>query len=259
MARRLSREEIARLDPYQLMAVLGKRVIHPGGRGSTEELLALADIRAEHEVIEIGCGVGTTAIEIARRYGARVIATDIDDAMLDEARRNVDHARLSDLVTVEQADVLELPFADESFDRVVVEAVTMFVDRDRAAREVARVCRPGGIVLDHEFIWRSEPPLEARRVFEGEVCPGIAFDTAEDWRALYERTGFRDIELRTGPFTLMRPTGFVRDEGVRGSARFVARLMSRPAYVRKMLWLMRRIVRSMRHLGYVVVAARKVA
>jgi hypothetical protein len=42
---RLIAREIEQLDPYALMAVLGKRVIHPGGRRSTEQLLARADLR----------------------------------------------------------------------------------------------------------------------------------------------------------------------------------------------------------------------
>lgn len=37
-------EEIAKLDPYKFMAVIGKRVIHPGGRASTDELLARAHV-----------------------------------------------------------------------------------------------------------------------------------------------------------------------------------------------------------------------
>jgi len=45
--RRLTASEVKALDPYMLMAVLGKRVIHPGGRSSTEELFRRADFAAE--------------------------------------------------------------------------------------------------------------------------------------------------------------------------------------------------------------------
>src|SRR5262249_51485810 len=71
---RLTATEVEKLGPYALMAVLGKRVIHPGGRRSTEELLARADFRPSQRVLDVGCGVGTTAIQIARRYGAHVTA-----------------------------------------------------------------------------------------------------------------------------------------------------------------------------------------
>src|SRR5262245_4293392 len=62
-------------------------------------------------------------------------------------------------------DILALQFPDNTFDRVLAEAVTMFVERPRAARELVRVCRPGGMVLTTEFLWRKPPTPEARQVF----------------------------------------------------------------------------------------------
>jgi len=57
---RLAAEEVARLDPYKFMATIGRRVIHPGGRASTEALLARAAVVADSTVLDVGCGVGTT-------------------------------------------------------------------------------------------------------------------------------------------------------------------------------------------------------
>jgi SAM-dependent methyltransferase len=249
---RVTSQEVAALDPYQLMAVLGKRVIHPGGTRSTEELFGLARIQCSDHVLEVGCGVGTTAIEIARRFGARVTAIDIDEEMLEAAKVNVHRAGFEGEIELHRADIQRLPFPDETFDRVVIEAVTMFVDRDQAAREVVRVCKIGGRVVDHEFIWRKSPPVEARRVFMGEVCPGIDFDSPEDWRSVYEQAGLKDINFVTGPFAMMTPAGFVRDEG-RNTARVFLTAISRLAYLRKLAWLMRRMARSMPYLGYVVI------
>ena len=90
---RLAATEIEELDPYKFMATIGKRVIHPGGRSSTEALLERAEIADEDRVLDVGCGVGTTAIEIARRYGATVTAGDISPLMLERARANVHGAR----------------------------------------------------------------------------------------------------------------------------------------------------------------------
>ena len=46
--------EVEQHDPYALKAVLGKRVIHPGGRRSTEELLRRADVQPNQQVLDIG-------------------------------------------------------------------------------------------------------------------------------------------------------------------------------------------------------------
>lgn len=189
---RLAATEIAALDPYRFMAMIGKRVIHPGGRASTESLLARAGIGAGSRVLDVGCGVATTAIEIARRHGAEVSAVDISPMMLEQATANVRAAGVQWRVTVTAGDILDLDldFDDGAFDVVIAEAVTMFVDRRRAASELARVTRPGGRVLATEFFWRRSPSEEAREVFLGQVCPGLEFDTVEDWMAIgWRRAG----------------------------------------------------------------------
>lgn len=53
---RLTATEVAALDPYKFMAIIGKRVIHPGGRASTEALIAHAEINATSRVLDVGCG-----------------------------------------------------------------------------------------------------------------------------------------------------------------------------------------------------------
>src|SRR5216684_8530917 len=149
--RALSAAEVDQLDPYAFFAVLGKRVIHPGGRAATDELIRRADFRADQRVLDVGCGVGTTAIRIARGFGASVTAVDIAPLMLERTADHVNRAGLSEKIAVEDGDICALRFADGTFDRVVAEAVTMFVDRARAARELVRVCKPGGRVLATEF------------------------------------------------------------------------------------------------------------
>lgn len=254
---RLSAREVERLDPYQFMAALGKKVIHPGGRRSTEELLGFAELGPELHVLDVGAGVGTTAIEMARRFGCRVTAVDIDPHMLARAQANVDAARLGQRVTVSYGDLQALDFPDNEFDRVLIEAVTMFVDRGRASTEVVRVTRPGGRVLDHEFIYVKPPTNDVRRIFEGEMCPGISFSTADDWLALYRAAGLTDLRSMTGPFVMMTPAGMWHDEGPDNLLRMMMRMSTRMAYLRKMSWMMPRILRVRSYLGYVVLVGTK--
>jgi SAM-dependent methyltransferase len=257
--RKLDDAEVERLDPYVFMAVVGKRVIHPGGRAATEQLLRRAAISASDRVLDVGCGVATTAIAVARRFGASVAAVDISPVMLERARAAVRSAGVEDLVAVQEGDILSLAFPDDSFDVVVAEAVTMFVDRARAARELVRVCRPGGRVLATEFMWRRPPSADAREIFLGQVCPGLRFDTVEDWKRIYRDAGLTDLHVDEGPFEMMTPKGFVSDEGLARTGAVMGRVLARPAYMRKMMWLMPRMRRAVPYLGYVVVAGTKPA
>jgi SAM-dependent methyltransferase len=166
-------------------------------------------------------------------------------------------AGLESRVAVQEGDVLSLPFPDDSFDVVIAEAVTMFVDRARAARELVRVCRPDTRVLATEFMWRRPPSEEAREVFLGQVCPGLKFDTVEDWKHIYSEAGLTDLHIAEGPFEMMTPRGFIADEGVAGTLTVIGRVVARPAYMKKMMWLMPRMRRTVPYLGYIVVAGRK--
>jgi len=252
----LTATAVRRLDPYAFLAVLGKRVIHPGGRVSTGRLLEWASLRPGQRVLDIGCGVATTAVRLARECDVDVVAADISPLMRDRAARNVRAGGVTGKVSVEDADILSLPYDDDSFDCVIAEAVTMFVDRQRAAKELARVCRPGGRVLATEFFWREAPTEEARQIFLGEVCPGLRFDSIAEWVGIYGSAGLTDIRTDTGPFAMMTARGFLVDEGWHAPA-VMLRAMTRFAYLRKMAWLMPRMSRAVPYLGYIVVCATK--
>jgi ubiquinone/menaquinone biosynthesis C-methylase UbiE len=102
-------------------------------------------------VLEVGCGPGNNFPLYPA--GLEVVATDVSEPMLERARRAARAARAS--ITVEQADVESLPFADASFDAVVGAWVLCSVDQPRALRELRRVLRPGGTLRLWEHV-RSE-------------------------------------------------------------------------------------------------------
>ncbi len=254
----LTAEQVMDLDPYSFLAALGKTVVRPGGHRSTDELFSLAALRSEDRVLDVGCGVGATGIEIVQRFGSQVTVSDKSELMLAEARANVERAGLAERIDVDRGDIVSLPYENDTFDVTIVEAVTMFVDRERAIREVVRVTKPGGRILDHEFCWRDRPNLEALEILrQPMMCPGINFDDVRNWEMLFERHGVSEIESIVGPFALMKPRQFVADEGLRNTARIVGRACSRRVYMRKTAWLMRNIVSIMPKLGYIVLKGTK--
>lgn len=99
-----------------------------------------------------GTGVVTAALAHACVGTEIIIATDLNQAMLDVAKRRT--LNLRDRVRVQQADAQELPFADGEFDLVVCQFGLMFMpDKVRANAEARRVLRDGGRYL--LVIWDS--------------------------------------------------------------------------------------------------------
>jgi ubiquinone/menaquinone biosynthesis C-methylase UbiE len=107
------------------------------------ELLAEAcDLRWGERVLDVAAGNGTATLAAARR-GCEVTSTDYVPSLVERAAERARAERLR--VTTQVADAEALPFADGEFDAVVSTFGVMFTaDHARAARELARVCRPGG-------------------------------------------------------------------------------------------------------------------
>jgi SAM-dependent methyltransferase len=106
------------------------------------DLLARAHVEPGHEVLDVATGTGNIAIRTAGA-GARTIGLDLTPELFDTARRRAaQHG-----VTVEwiEGDAEDLPFEDDRFDRVLSAFGVQFAPRHEVvARELARVCRPGG-------------------------------------------------------------------------------------------------------------------
>lgn len=91
-----------------------------------------------------GTGVVTRRLALELPEGVTLTATDLNQSMLDVAASTGTHRA----VTWSQADALQLPFANATFDAVVCQFGAMFFpDKPRAFAEARRVLRPGGVFL----------------------------------------------------------------------------------------------------------------
>ena len=102
--------------------------------------------RSVTRVLEIAAGTGvvTRALASALPASVSIVATDLNQAMLDRAAA-VGTARP---VEWRQADAMQLPFADGAFDAVVCQfGVMFFPDKAKAFAEARRVLKPGGVFI----------------------------------------------------------------------------------------------------------------
>ena len=107
-----------------------------------ESLCEALDLRAGAQVLDVAAGNGNATLAAARRW-CDVTSTDYVASLLEAGRKRA--AAEGQVVTFREADAEKLPFADASFDAVVSTFGVMFTpDQERAAGELARVCRPGG-------------------------------------------------------------------------------------------------------------------
>jgi demethylmenaquinone methyltransferase / 2-methoxy-6-polyprenyl-1,4-benzoquinol methylase len=122
------------------------RALTLGLDGRWRRLTAQAVVTPGARVLDACCGTGDLALA-ARTEGGRVTGLDFSERMLERARRK------SAGVDWVQGDLLELPFADGSFDAATVGfGVRHAEDLRRALRELRRVLRPGGRLAVLEIV-----------------------------------------------------------------------------------------------------------
>ena len=107
-----------------------------------ENLCEAVNLRAGERVLDVAAGNGNATLAAARHF-AEVTSTDYVPSLLERGRARAEAEGLQ--VTFREADAEALPFADSTFDVVLSTFGVMFTpDQARAAREMLRVCRPGG-------------------------------------------------------------------------------------------------------------------
>jgi ubiquinone/menaquinone biosynthesis C-methylase UbiE len=120
-------------------AVIAKS-LEQGGEDFVERL----GIKPQMRVLDVACGTGNLAIPAAK-LGADVMGLDIASNLIEEARDRAAHEGLS--VRFGVGDAEALPYEDGTFDIVMTMFGAMFAPRpDVTARELIRVCKPGGII-----------------------------------------------------------------------------------------------------------------
>jgi ubiquinone/menaquinone biosynthesis C-methylase UbiE len=107
-----------------------------------ESLAEALDLRAGEKVLDVAAGNGNATLAAARRC-CEVVSTDYVGSLLERGRARASAEGLD--VRFEQADAEALPYADGSFDAVLSTFGVMFTpDQEKAAAELARVCKRGG-------------------------------------------------------------------------------------------------------------------
>jgi len=118
-------------------SVVAARILY-----QAEQLCETADVQAGWRVLDVATGSGNAALAAARR-GCDAVGIDFVPSLLERGRIRAEAERLS--VEFLEGDAEELPFPAASFDAVLSIYGVMFApNQQRAASELARVCRPGG-------------------------------------------------------------------------------------------------------------------
>lgn len=139
--------------------------IRPGGLGLTRRAISLSTLHAGSRVLDVGCGTGVTVEHLLCQHGIPAVGIDLSPVLVAQGR-----ARVPALPLV-IGDAEALPFADGSFDGVVLECTLSLVQEHEAVlSECHRVLSPLGTIILTDLYARNPDAIDQLRALPVHSC-----------------------------------------------------------------------------------------
>jgi ubiquinone/menaquinone biosynthesis C-methylase UbiE len=170
---------------------------HIGGRAATKELAQQLALSASDRVLDIGCGLGGPARQIAAQYGCHVTGIDLTRDYVEAGNVLSGWLRLEERVSLQHGDALALPFADGSFTAAYMFHVGMNIaDKHALFAEVVRVLRAGARLAIYDVM----------RTGDGELSYPLPWASTAETNAIVSPRRYRDA-LSVAGFEIVSERG----------------------------------------------------
>ena len=221
--------DTTKMPGHWLLARLGKRVLRPGGRELTRQMLDGLDIQSSDDVVEFAPGLGFTAQLTLNQKPASYTAVERDETAASVVRRYL--TKNNQTCLIGRAEETGLPDATASV--VYGEAMlTMQTPskKQQIVQEASRLIKPMGRYGIHELCLVPEDldentKQEIQKALTDAIHVGARPLTVSEWQTLLEAEGFIIQAEATTPMHLLEPNRLIQDEGFWGTLRFVGNVL----------------------------------
>lgn len=267
-------QEQMKEEYYDLVGQWNLPLVHAGGVNATDELVTLLQVKKSDHLLDVGCGTGFSACRIAKTCNCFVTGIDLSEKMIERSKERAQKEGVA--LEFQAADVTRLPFADNTFDVVVMESFLNILGNPdtikKALKEISRVVKPGGRVGSNEVCVDEETPPELmayiREQLKGVMGPGqgLAQFTVTEFKEFFESANLRVIQVEKKPLKdvgwdiikVMGPYRFIRY-----SFRALYDILTKPALMKgarkaaPVKRIMERKKDTKKYFGYALIVAQK--
>ena len=221
--------DTTKMPGHWLLARLGKRVLRPGGRELTRQMLNGLSIKSSDDIVEFAPGLGFTAQLTLNRKPASYTAVERDEAAANAVRRYLTRSNQTCLIGRAEATGLSDATATVVYGEAMLTMQTPS-KKQQIVQEASRLIKPGGRYGIHELCLVPEDldentKQEIQRALTDAIHVGARPLTVPEWRTLLESEGFIVHTEATAPMHLLEPNRLIQDEGFWGALRFVRNVL----------------------------------
>eukprot|EP00918_Siedleckia_nematoides_P067914 GHVU01147761.1.p1 GENE.GHVU01147761.1~~GHVU01147761.1.p1 ORF type:complete len:271 (+),score=53.90 GHVU01147761.1:176-988(+) len=207
--------------------ISGKGFISTGGSETTEELLRTIQLCKYSSVLDVGCGIGGSAMALRTKFGCRVTGIDVTSNAIAIAKERLEEngetANGQDQLKFEVMDVFKAPYEENSFDLIYSKDAILYIpNKDTLFRLFHKWLKPGGQILITDYgapakeKWDAEftaymkdreydflpPPEYAEKLRQAGISDATGTDMS---------TRFRDMMLKELKLIKDRKEEFLKD------------------------------------------------
>lgn len=243
----MSNKKLDTKQGHWILAKMGKKVLRPGGKELTLQLIKNLGISSSDNIVEFAPGLGFTASIAIKNNPKSYVGVELNEEAAAILRKTIKGENRKIIVGNASASTL----ADNSVNKVYGEAMlTMQADHRKSGiiKEASRILKKGGLYGIHE-LGLTPDNIEASTKSEiqkslAEVIKVNARPLTEtEWKNLLEKEGFKVIKVFKNPMHLLEPKRVVQDEGFFRTLRIMFNVITHPK-ARKRILAMRRIFRK---------------
>jgi ubiquinone/menaquinone biosynthesis C-methylase UbiE len=137
-------------------------------------------------ILDIGCGSGVPAMELAKLSGGEVTGIDIDQSCIDEFNRKIKEENLASRVEAINLSLFEMKFPDETFDVVWSEGVIGTIEFERSLKEWRRLLKHDGYLVIHYPVSRVTDVLPRIPQLGYSLADTVPLPADAWWTEFYE-------------------------------------------------------------------------
>ncbi len=231
---------------HWLLAKMGKKVLRPGGKELTLQLMGKLAINPQDDVVEFAPGLGYTAGITLAKKPRSYTGVELNEEAAGILRRKINGPKQRIVIGNACCAPLETATADKLYAEAMLTMQTTETKR-RILNEAYRILEPGGRYGIHELSLSPDDipdtiKHEIEQALSHSIRVGARPLTCAEWREELTRAGFEVREEHRAPMHLLEPMRLVRDEGWFGAMRFLMNVV-RDAPARKRVLQMRSVFR----------------
>ncbi len=247
---------------HWLLAKMGKKVLRPGGRILTENMVERLNINNEKSVVEFAPGIGHTTRLALKNGPKQYFGVELNK----KAAKDLEKKFKNENITIINKNAAQSDLEAASADVVFGEAMlTMQADHRKAEiiQEAHRLLAKGGLYGIHELSLQPDDINEgAKKEIQKTLAKAIRVNarplTAKEWTALLENEGFEVIDIMHKPMLLLETKRLIEDEGFLRFLKITFNMLTHPKD-KKRIQEMKGVFRKYNdQLGGIAIIAKKI-